>query len=161
MPPFETNRRVATAFLRMTQLLDRRGDNPYRARAYRRGAEAVSSCREPIERLAAEGRLESLAGIGADLASKIVEVLETGTFVAYEQTVRQADPEVQALIQAGFSPDLALLIDSYRRRNAIEELDALASSHLLRSLPGVTKAAEGQILDWVARHRPSTSDPNP
>lgn len=150
---FDTNRRVAQAFIRMAQLLEARGENPYRARAYRRGAASVSSCRDPIERLAAQGRLESLAGIGEDLASKIAEVLEGGTFVAYELLVRQADPEVQALIQDGLSPDLALLVDAYRRRNALDELHALAASHLLRSLPGVTKSHEALILEWVKREQ--------
>lgn len=153
----DTNRRVAQAFIRMAQLLEGRGENPYRARAYRRGAKSVSSCREPIEHLAAQGRLELLAGIGEDLASKIAEVLEGGTFAAYELLVRQADPEVQALIQGGLSPDLALLVDAYRRRNALDELRALAASHLLRSLPGVTRSHEALILEWVAREQNSAT----
>lgn len=157
MAGFDTNHRVAQAFLRMAQLLEGRGENPYRARAYRRGAESVSSCSEPIEHLAAQGRLESLAGIGEDLASKIAEVLESGTFPAYELLVRQADPEVQALIQAGLSPELACLVDGYRRRNALDELHALAASHLLRSLPGVTRSHETLILEWVTREQRAAS----
>jgi DNA polymerase (family 10) len=150
--PFEPNRRVARAFIKMAQLLERQGENPYRARAYRRGAGAVWSCREPIDRLAALGRLESLSGIGEDLAAKINEILETGTFAGYETQVRQSDPAVQALITDGLPLDLALLIDVYRRRDAMDELRGLAASHLLRSLPGVTREAEKQLLDWIARH---------
>lgn len=154
--PCETNRVVARAFIRMAQLLERQGDNPYRARAYRRGAGAVWSCREPIERIAAQGRLESLSGIGADLASKIVEILDSGTFVAYESQIRQGEPAVQALISDGLPPDLALLVDAYRRRDAIEELRGLAASHLLRSLPGVTRSSERRVLEWIDRcHGPS------
>jgi len=153
MPVFATNRGVADAFIRMAQWLEARQGNPYRARAYRRGAGSVLACRESIKRVAAEGRLESLAGIGTDLASKIVEILTTGTFAAYELVVRQAEPAVQALIDAGFSPNLALLVDAYRRRGAIDELHALAASHLLRSRPGVTKADEALVLDWIATQR--------
>ncbi len=149
--PCEPNRQVARAFIRMAQLLERQGDNPFRARAYRRGAGAVWSCRESVDRLAAQGRLESLSGIGADLATKIGEILDTGTFAAYESQLRQADPAVQALISDGLPPDLALLVDAYRRRGAIQELRDLAASHLLRSLPGVTRDAERQVLEWVAR----------
>ena len=133
----------------MAQLLERLADNPYRARAYRRGAGSVWACPEPIERLAALGRLQSLAGIGPDLAAKISEILDTGTFATYEAQLRQADPEVQALIHDGLPPDAALLVDAYRRRGAVDELRALASSHLLRSLPGVTRASERLILDWI------------
>lgn len=136
----------------MAQLLERQGENPYRARAYRRAAGTVWSCRDPIERLAAQGRLESLSGIGADLAAKIVEILDTGTFASYETQLRQADPTVQTLVQDGIPPDLALLVDTYHRRGAIEELKALAESRLLRSLPGVTRTAERQVLEWIARH---------
>ena len=151
--PHETNRRVAEAFRRMANLLEACGENPYRARAYRRGAVAVLACQEAIECVAVEGRLESLAGIGADLASKIVEVVNTGTFGAYEGLVRQETPEIQELIQRGFTPDVALLLDSYRRRHAIEELEALAGSRLLRSLPGVTKDSEILIREWIVRVR--------
>lgn len=151
MSPLDRNRRVAQAFIRMAQVLEGQGENPYRARAYRRGAGAVWACREPIERVAAEGRLESLAGIGTDLASKIVEILDTGTFTTYELQLRQATPEIQQLVREGFSPDLALLLDAYRRRDALDELRALAASRLLRSLPGVTKASETLIVEWVAR----------
>jgi DNA polymerase (family 10) len=135
----------------MAQVLERQGDNPYRARAYRRGAGSVWSCHEPIERLAAQGRLQSLSGIGPDLASKINEILETGTFATYEAQVRQADPEVQALIHDGLPAEVALLVDAYRRRGAVDELRGLAASHLLRSLPGVTRASERQILEWIDR----------
>lgn len=152
--PCEPNRAVARAFIRMAQLLERQGDNPYRARAYRRGAGSVWACRESIERLAAQGRLESLSGIGADLASKIGEILDTGTFAAYEAQLRKADPSVQSLINAGIPPDLAVLVDTYRRRGAIDELRELAGSHLLRSLPGVTREAEQQVLEWIAGNTP-------
>ncbi len=150
--PFETNRSVARAFIKMAQLLERQGENPYRARAYRRGAGAVWSCREPIERLAALGRLETLSGIGEDLAAKIHEILDTGTFAGYESQLRQSTPAVQALIHGGLTPDLALLVDAYQRRGAIDELRGLATSHLLRSLPGVTRDAEHQLLAWIAGH---------
>jgi DNA polymerase (family 10) len=150
--PFETNRSVARAFIKMAQLLERQGENPYRARAYRRGAGAVWSCREPIERLAALGRLETLSGIGEDLAAKIHEILDTGTFAGYESQLRQSAPAVQALIHDGLTPDLALLVDAYQRRGAIDELRGLAASHLLRSLPGVTRDAEHQLLAWIAGH---------
>ena len=142
---------MARAFIRMAQLLERQGENPYRARAYRRGAGSVWSCHEPIDRLAAQGRLQSLSGIGPDLAAKIHEVLETGTFATYEAQVRQADPDVQALIHDGLPPGVALLVDAYRRRGAVDELRGLAASHLLRSLPGVTQASERQILEWIDR----------
>jgi DNA polymerase (family 10) len=150
--PFETNRSVARAFIKMAQLLERQGENPYRARAYRRGAGAVWSCREPIERLAALGRLETLSGIGEDLAAKIHEILDTGTFAGYDSQLRQSAPVVQALIHDGLTPDLALLVDAYQRRGAMDELRGLAASHLLRSLPGVTRDAEHQLLAWIAGH---------
>lgn len=140
---------MARAFIRMAQLLEDQGGNPFRARAYRRGASAVWSCHEPIERLAEQGRLESLSGIGPDLAAKVVEILQTGTFGTYEMQRRQADPEVRALIDHGLPPEVAVLIDAYCRRGAIDELRSLAASHLLRSLPGVTRDSERLILEWI------------
>ena len=61
------------------------------------------------------------------------------------------------LIHDGLTPDLALLVDAYRRRGALDELRGLAASHLLRSLPGVTRDAERQVLAWIAGQVPDSS----
>ena len=64
-------REIAALFAQMGDLLEYRGENPFRIRAYRRAAQNLESFSGDLERVAAEGRLRELSGIGADLADKI------------------------------------------------------------------------------------------
>ena len=59
---------IASIFDQMADLLEFRGDNPFRIRAYRRAAQNLESFSGNLEGLAAAGRLQELSGIGADLA---------------------------------------------------------------------------------------------
>src|SRR5690606_20638740 len=70
---------IARIFDQIADLLEIQGGNPFRVRAYRTAARTVQSLAVPAASLAAEGRLDELPGIGADLAGKIATILETGT----------------------------------------------------------------------------------
>src|SRR5713101_6055359 len=69
---------IARLFERMADVLELKGENPFRIRAYRRAAQNLETLSEDVETLASEDRLEEIPGIGADLAGKIAEYLGTG-----------------------------------------------------------------------------------
>ena len=71
------NVEVARLFDRMADLLEIRGDNPFRIRAYRRASQSLEGLGEDIEVLAKDERLGEIPGIGKDLADKIGEYLRT------------------------------------------------------------------------------------
>src|SRR5689334_18462302 len=69
--------------------------NPFRVRAYREAARIVEGHPESVARLAGEeGALESIAGIGKDLAQKIRDVAATGTTEIYRDLEKKYPPEV-------------------------------------------------------------------
>ncbi len=72
------NFEIARQFDLMADLLEIKGENPFRIRAYRRAGQNVESLTEDVEALAAAGRLNEIPGIGKDLAGKITEYLQTG-----------------------------------------------------------------------------------
>lgn len=76
------NRQVAETFREVAGLLDRAGDNPFRAAAYARAAETVATLPGDLRELCAapdaEAKLDALPGIGPDLAAKIREICRTG-----------------------------------------------------------------------------------
>ena len=69
---------VARALREIALLLEVDGANPFKVRAYERGARAVEVLREDVTVLAREGRLKEVPGIGAALASTITEIANTG-----------------------------------------------------------------------------------
>lgn len=137
----------------MANLLASRGANPYRIRAYRRAAEAILRLDEDIGTVAERGGLHTIPGIGDDLSRKIEEFLARGTFAAYEELKTPLPPEVQSwLTLPGFSEPL--VHDLYFRWSirTVDDLERLARSHLLRTIPGMT-VSTNELLLAIARLR--------
>ncbi|MCA9466134.1 MAG: DNA polymerase III, partial [Nitrospira sp.] len=87
------NQELAALFSSMAGLLDVRHENPYKVRAYRRAAETIRDLSEEISDLWKRDALQTLPGIGKDLAAKIQEYLTTGRIRAYEE-LKTPLPEV-------------------------------------------------------------------
>lgn len=141
------NEGVARIFGVLSGLLEAQGENYFRARAYRRAARVVLELPEDIGSLAEAGTLTRLPGIGADLASKIREILETGTLGLYEDLRGQAPPILLELLAfPELSPRLAQFLHQHLGINDLEGLEQLVRSHMLRLVPEINKAAEESIL---------------
>jgi DNA polymerase (family 10) len=77
------NPAIADQFDEMADLLELEGASVFRVRAYRNAARVIRDLGTPLRDLAKDPKaLVALPGIGADLAGKIGEILETGTFEA-------------------------------------------------------------------------------
>jgi DNA polymerase (family 10) len=66
-------------------LLELKGENAFKTRAYANAARAVEVYPGNIETMAAEGRLGEIPGIGAAIAAKITELATTGRLEFYEK----------------------------------------------------------------------------
>ena len=87
------NADIAAMFDQIADLLDIQGDNPFRIRAYRNAARTVQGLgRELRDMLGGEEDLTDIPGIGADLAAKIVEAVETGSMEALDKLRKQFPP---------------------------------------------------------------------
>ena len=78
------NPRVAKLFNEIADLLELKGDNPFRIRAYRRAALSVEALPKDIASVPPE-ELPELPGIGKDLAGKIRRFLESGRVDLHEE----------------------------------------------------------------------------
>jgi DNA polymerase (family 10) len=83
-----TNQEIAGVFRSLADLMELGEDNPFKIRAYRTAAETIEDTMTPLSEMVSEGgvaRLRELPGVGEAISGKIVELLETGTFKAYEE----------------------------------------------------------------------------
>src|SRR5262245_10229073 len=100
-----SNLTVARLFEEIAQSLELAGEQGHRLRAYRRAARGVAATPEPLEQLAAEGRLREIHGVGAALAALIEEFLQSGAMRTHQRLVSQYPPGLAPLLQArGFGP---------------------------------------------------------
>ncbi len=99
------NEAIANVFDEMAELLEFRGENPFRIRAYRNGARAIRELDESVKTIIDDPNRElaSIPGIGKTLVEKTEVLLSTGTLPQLE-TLRREIPEV--VIQMARIPGL-------------------------------------------------------
>lgn len=143
------NQRLAALFRSMADLLSAQRANPYRVRAYRRAADALLALEEDVAAVAQRQALEEIDGIGADLAKKIEEFLETGTLRAYEELKTPLPPEVKNWATLpGLSDSLVSYLYFRLNIKTLPDLAQLIQSHLLRTLPSFS-GSEEKLLQAV------------
>lgn len=98
-----TNRSISSMLDRIADLLDAKGENPFRVRSYRTAADSVRSSRKQLGRLVeskgADG-LSGLKGVGEKLAGLIVEYVEKGQVELLTDLEKDVPPEKVKEIQA-------------------------------------------------------------
>lgn len=146
------NLEISWIFLEIADLLEIKGDNPFKIRSYRQAAQLLATLDEDIGVYWNEKRLTELPGIGPALAAKIHELLDTG-HLTYLKELRQEVPAQlrQFLSIPGVGPRTVHTI--YRHLGSIttlEELKAAASAQQLRVLPGLGTKSELAIKHALA-----------
>src|SRR3954451_19041592 len=83
---------VAELLVEIGILLELKGENPFKSRAYANAARALESLTEPLEKLITENRLGEIKGIGEAIQKKITELATTGK-LPYHQELKTSFPE--------------------------------------------------------------------
>jgi DNA polymerase (family 10) len=97
-----TNEELARRFERLATLMEIRGDDKFRVRSYRNAAETLETWPSTVERIAREEGLkglQTLPGVGKAISGKIVELLERGTFDAWEKLKEETPETVLDLLE--------------------------------------------------------------
>jgi len=143
------NDEIASIFSSIADLLEIKGENPFRIRAYRRAAQNIESLGRDLSGLSDEELLD-LPGIGRDLSAKIHEYITTGKIGAYEKLKQELPESLLTLLNIpGIGPrTAALLYKEYGVRD-IDHLEALAREHKLASLPGIKEKTEASIIKGI------------
>ena len=148
------NQQIAALFRSIADLLATQRANPYRVRAYRRGADALLALEEDVAEIAKRKALEEIEGIGIDLSEKIEEFLRTGRIQTLEALKTPLPDQVRNWVQLpGFSESLVAYI--YGRLNiaTLPDLEQLVRSHMLRTIPGFSGSEEAllQAIETLRR----------
>ena len=145
------NADLAQLFEEIADLLEIKGENPFRVRAYRRAAERLEALAEDVAAIAARDGLEEIQGIGKDLAGKIKEYLETER-LPYLEELRVDIPTgvVEMTHIRGVGPRTAKLLFDQAGVDSVEKLEALARAGKLRGLPGIQAKTEEKVLKGIA-----------
>jgi DNA polymerase (family 10) len=140
------NGAIARVFAEIADLLEIKGENAFKIRAYRGAAETIAAWPDAVARLD-EGGLRELPGIGKDLAKKIRELLDTGLCGYHQELLQEFPPTVLDLLRLqGVGPKTVALLYSALNVRSLADLEAAARDGRLRELRGMGAKKEALIL---------------
>ena len=138
-----SNLMVARLFEEIAQSLEVAGEQGHRLRAYRRAARAVAVIPEPLEQLAAEGRLREIHGVGPGLAALIAEFLETGSMRTHARLVQENPPGLAPLLHArGFGPAGVQALHAALGATNLDDVERAGGDGRLEKILGPRRAEE-------------------
>jgi DNA polymerase (family X) len=145
------NADIAAVFGEIADLLEIRGDNPFRIRAYRNAARTIGEFRSDIKTLFDSGaELPKLPGVGADLAGKIHEIAASGSCALLNQLRHQFPAAISELLRIpGLGPKRVRLLYDELQVRTLDDLRKAAREGRIRDVPGFGEKMEGQILRAV------------
>ncbi|HKS95993.1 MAG TPA: helix-hairpin-helix domain-containing protein, partial [Terriglobia bacterium] len=142
------------AIMRVTQ------DDPkwsFKAAAYDRAKRSIDGLPERLEDIARDPtrKLTDIPGIGADLAAKIKELVETGQLKYHQEQLKKVPRSLLELMQLpGVGPQKVRLFYHNLKIQTLDQLEAAAKEGKLRELPGMSEKSEQNILNALgALHR--------
>jgi DNA polymerase (family 10) len=148
---------ISNIFNKMADLLEIKGENPFRIRAYRKAAFNIESLGKDVTLLSRE-ELMKVPGIGGDLAGKIEEYISTGEVQAYEHLKKEVPESLVTLLSVpGLGPKTVSLLYSRYHVKDIDELERLARGHELIKVPGIREKTEASILKGIEMLRRASS----
>lgn len=147
------NRKIADVFDELADLLEFRGENQFRVRAYRNGARSIRDLEESVATiLGDESRdLADVPGIGKTLAEKSRTLIETGTLEQLESLRAAVPPVVIAMARIpGLGAKQATKLQSALELESLDDLRAACEGGEVGKLKGFGKKTEESILAGLA-----------
>ncbi|HZR28805.1 MAG TPA: DNA polymerase/3'-5' exonuclease PolX [Terriglobales bacterium] len=149
------NKVVATIFYETADLMEVRGDDPFRIRSYRRAAEAIEALGEPIAGLVGDTKkLLAIPGIGKSMCGHLQQLFTEGKLKLHAELLEKYRPSMLDLLKIqGLGPKtIALIWDAFSVSD-LSGVEELARAGKLRTLPRMGEKAEQKILKGIEEYR--------
>ena len=145
---------VAEVLVGIATLLELKGENPFKSRAYENAARAIEALSEPLEKVVAEERLGDIKGIGEGIQKKITELVATGKLAYYEE-LKTATPSglVAMLNIPGLGPKKIKALHDELGIESVEQLEQACKDSKIAGLKGFGEKTQANILEGIARRR--------
>ncbi len=145
------NADVAAMLNRVADLLEIRGENFFKIRAYREAVRQLDNLTSEVEDLIKEGRLTDVPGIGEAIEKKIVEYVTTGQLEFLTRLEAEVPPALLELTRVpGLGPRTAKDIYDALGILSLDELEQAAEDHRLLTVRGIKAKTEENILKGIA-----------
>ena len=146
--------KVAEILVEIGVLLELKGENPFKTRAYANAARTLEGLSEPLATLVAEKRLGEVKGIGEALEQKITELVETGKLKYYDELKGSIPPGLIEMLEiSGLGPKKIQAMNKKLGIDSIEKLEAACQAGKVAELDGFGEKTQANILEGIERQR--------
>lgn len=147
-------RQVSIILEEIALLLELKGENPFKTRAYHQGAEVVAGLPGDLKELVESGRLLDLKGIGPALAEKISTLVKTGRLEFYEKLKEEIPAGLLKIVKLpGLGPKKVKVLHDQLGIKTVGELEYACNENRLLTLKGFGEKSQEKILKAIAFHR--------
>ena len=145
---------VAEILAEIGTLLELRGENPFKTRAYVNAARTIESLGEPLSKIVAENRLGEIKGIGEALTKKITELVTTGELKYYDELKASIPPGlIEMLGIPGLGPKKIQALNQKLAVDSVEKLEAACQAGKVAKLDGFGEKTQSNLLEGIERRR--------
>src|SRR4051812_23132168 len=145
---------VAQLLVEISVLLELKGENPFKARAYTNAARALEGLSEPLDKLIRDNRLDEIKGIGDAIQKKVLELVSTGRLPYYEELKSSVPAGLVALLQIpGLGPKKVKALYDQLQISSVEQLEAACNDCKVAELDGFGEKTQSKILEGIQFRR--------
>jgi len=144
------NSEVAKVFQDIADLLELKGENPFKIRAYQKVVRSIEHLPVEVEQLVKEDKLKEVPGVGEAITKKITELITTGKLGYYEKLKAEFPEGISTLLDIpSIGPKTAMLLSSELDIKSADELEAAIVGGRVASLPRMGDKVTENILHHI------------
>jgi DNA polymerase (family X) len=145
---------VAEILVEIGVLLELKGENPFKTRAYSNAARSIEALPEPLEKVVAESRLGEIKGIGDALQKKITELVTTGKLKYYDELKASLPAGIFSLLEIpGLGPKKIKALHDKLGIASVEQLEQACQEGKVAELAGFGEKTQANICEGIKRRR--------
>jgi DNA polymerase (family 10) len=135
----------------MGTLLEIKGENPFRCRAYHTAAQSLAHLPADLRDMIGDGSLKEVPGIGETMYAKIVQLATTGQLASYDELKRDMPQGLVALLRIpGLGPKKIKVLHDELKIESLADLRAAAESGKIAVMKGFGAKTQTNILAGIS-----------
>ena len=141
---------VAAVLEEIGVLLDLKGENPFKVRAYENAAHAIQAIPDELDVFMREHKLDEIQGIGKALAKKITQLATTGKLEYYEKLKDSVPPGLVDMTRIpNLGPKRIRQISEALKVKTVGKLEAACREGRVAELEGFGRKSQEKILAGI------------
>jgi DNA polymerase (family 10) len=149
-PPYATKSQVVAVLEQVAVLLELKGANLFRTRAYQNGSRALASMEDDLLTVVQEGRLTQVKGIGKGISGLVTEAVLEGTWGELAELYESVPAGLIEIIGIpGLGPKRARVMYEELGVDSVESLKAACEMGHIAPLDGFGDKSQQKYLDGI------------